>query len=288
MTDNPYLTYAQSFQKITESGKALPYGKLSKLTKIELRMDAPVILIMSPHPDDECIMGPFPLRLMREAGFRVITCAITLGSNLSRRNERLSELKQACEWIGFEIQKVGEGGLDQITPFSRSNQPEEWSVNIEKIKNILTKWSPSAIFFPNSHDWNQTHLGVHLLTLDALAGIDDFFPFLIETEYWGQMPRPNLLVESSTRELADLMAALSHHKGELQRNPFHIRMPAWMQDNVRRGAEVVGGQGGQAPNFDFATLYRVSRWQQKCMVPAWQDGRMLPSSMNCSKIIASG
>ena len=131
-------------------------------------------------------------------------------------------------------------------------------------------------------------MGVHLLTLDALAGIDDFFPFLIETEYWGQMPRPNLLVESSTRELADLMAALSHHRGELQRNPFHIRMPAWMQDNVRRGAEVVGGQGGQAPNFDFATLYRVSRWQQKSMVPAWQDGRMLPSSMNSSKIIASG
>jgi hypothetical protein len=34
-----------------------------------------------------------------------------------------------------------------------------------------------------------------------------------------------------------------------------------MQDNVRRGAEVVGGQGGAAPDFELATLYKISRWQ---------------------------
>ena len=87
--------------------------------------------------------------------------------------------------------------------------------------------------------------------MDTLSQMDNFFPFLIETEYWGQMPAPNLLVESSADQVADLLGALSHHKGELQRNPFHLRMPGWMQDNVRRGAEVVGGQGNAAPDFDF-------------------------------------
>ena len=34
-----------------------------------------------------------------------------------------------------------------------------------------------------------------------------------------------------------------------------------MQDNVRRGGELVGGQGGAAPDFTFATLYRLRQWQ---------------------------
>ena len=57
-----------------------------------------------------------------------------------------------------------------------------------------------------------------------------------------------------------MMTALSFHVGEVQRNPYHLLVPAWMQDNVRRGGELVGGQGGAAPDFAFATLYRLRRW----------------------------
>ena len=60
-------------------------------------------------------------------------------------------------------------------------------------------------------------------------------------------------------------------------------MPSWMQDNVRRGAEVIGGQGENAPNFDFATLYRVNRWAKGKIIPAWEGGRMLPCSDNSHK-----
>ena len=86
------------------------------------------------------------------------------------------------------------------------------------------------------------------------------------------------MVENSQEEVADLVAALSHHKGEVTRNPFHLHLPAWMQDNVRRGAEVVGGQGGKAPDFDFATLYRVSRMENGKIYLPWEDGRLLPKS----------
>ena len=96
------------------------------------------------------------------------------------------------------------------------------------------------------------------------------------------MPHPNLMVENTVEEVADLLGALSHHRGELERNPFHLRLPAWMQDNVRRGAEVVGGQGGEAPDFGFATLYRVNRWEDEKLTPAWSGGKMLGSS-ECSK-----
>jgi len=70
-----------------------------------------------------------------------------------------------------------------------------------------------------------------------------------------------LMVELSVNDLADLMGALTFHVGEVKRNPYHLRLPAWMQDNVRRGAEVVGGQGGMATDLQLATLYKISRWE---------------------------
>ena len=83
---------------------------------------------------------------------------------------------------------------------------------------------------------------------------------VVETEFWGAMDTPNLMVESSAADVADLVAALSLHVGEVARNAYHLRLPAWMMDNVRRGAELVGGQGGVAPRFALCTLYRLRRW----------------------------
>jgi len=74
------------------------------------------------------------------------------------------------------------------------------------------------------------------------------------------MQSPNLMVEYSATDLADLVAATSFHVGEVKRNPYHLLLPAWMQDNVRRGAELVGGQGGAAPTFMFAQLFRAQKW----------------------------
>ena len=70
------------------------------------------------------------------------------------------------------------------------------------------------------------------------------------------------MVESSIAEVADLVAAIAFHVGEVQRNPYHLTLPAWMQDNVRRGGEIVGGQGGAVPDYRFGTLYRVGLWSQ--------------------------
>ena len=58
---------------------------------------APLCLLLSPHPDDECIVGALPLRLRQERGWRVLNCAVTLGSRQDRREARLAELRQAAE-----------------------------------------------------------------------------------------------------------------------------------------------------------------------------------------------
>ena len=90
----------------------------------------------------------------------------------------------------------------------------------------------------------------------------DFECFAVETEFWGAMTDPNLMVEISSDDLADLITATTFHVGEVARNPYHVLLPAWMLDNVRRGGEVVGGQGGAAPDFTFAAIYRLRKWQQ--------------------------
>jgi LmbE family N-acetylglucosaminyl deacetylase len=136
----------------------------------------------------------------------------------------------------------------------------------------LTRNQPKAVFLPHEGDFNSTHIGTHFLVMDALKRQPAGFQCaLVETEFWAPMPAPNLMVESSVADVGDLLAALACHAGEVQRNPYHLRFPAWLQDNVRRGAEVVGGQGGAAPDFMFATLYRVRQWKDGA-VAGWPGG----------------
>lgn len=259
---NPYQSFVASFARLITDGKSLPLGGIPAHGKSAPPADAPAALIFSPHPDDECIIGGFALRLMREAGMRVINVAVTQGSNQERQAARWQELKNACDWIGFGLERTGLNGLEKINPKTRVSDPQHWAAAVQVIAASLAQNQPRAISFPHELDWNSTHIGTHFLVMDALKTLPSTFQtMLIETEFWGQMPSPNLMVELSAEDVADLLAALSFHVEEVRRNPYHLRMPAWLQDNVRRGAELVGGQGGAAPDFTFATLYRLRQWK---------------------------
>ena len=277
-SSNPYSEFVHSICKNFKASHDLPLGQMPSPAQVKSNPTAPKVLLLAPHPDDECVMGGLPLRLMREAGSEVLVLPITCGSNPERKKEREKELNSACKWIGFSLLPFGQAGLDNINPESREAEPAHWSNAVDELVLSLEKINPDILFFPSSTDWNRTHLGVYLLTIDALQKIPGAEVTLIETEFWGQIQNPNLMVENSPEEVADLVAALSHHKGEVTRNPFHLRLPAWMQDNVRRGAEVVGGQGGKAPDFDFATLYKVSRWKNGKAYQIFEGGKILSHS----------
>src|SRR5580698_4386950 len=123
---NPYRQFVDSFVGLYSSGKSLPLGDIPRSEKTELPANAPVALIFSPHPDDECIIGGLPLRWAREAGMRIINVAVTLGSNKERQQPRLQELKNACDWIGFELQQTAANGLEKITFQARAADPSSW------------------------------------------------------------------------------------------------------------------------------------------------------------------
>ncbi len=216
---------------------------------------APVVLLISPHPDDEVITGTLPLRLQREAGARIVNIAVTLGSNPSRRAARAKEVESACALLGWELEIHGWTGLT-AEAVAANNSPQNW---LGSMVEILTRWQPRWIFYPHAGDAHPTHVAVNHLVEAALKQAKlPAPPTRILTEYWQPLAQPNLLVECPPDSLALLIAALCCHQGEIARNPYHLTLPAWMADNVRRGAERVTPPGQPAPHFKFGTLYQVA------------------------------
>ena len=282
---NPYYNIVHQYGDLLRTGKRAPFGDFPPLERPRTDEDSPRALIFSPHPDDECIIGALPLRIMREAHFNVINVAVTQGSNKERQAARFEELKRACDYIGYGLIQTKQGGLDKINVKTRQYDPAYWGVCAGVIAGILQSQKPRIIFFPHEHDWNSTHIGTHFLVIDALTSLGpDFECYAIETEYWGANTAPNLMVESTADQVADLVSGTSFHEGEVRRNPFHLFLPAWMQDNVRRGSEVVGGQGQAAPDFTFATLYRMRRWKNGAFHQVFEGGKTLPSSVKAGTL----
>jgi N-acetylglucosamine malate deacetylase 1 len=282
-TNNPYRAFVDSFARLLTEGEALGSAGLVRPTRLAAVAGARTALIFAPHPDDEVIIGGLPLRLLRELKMNVVNVAVTLGSRVDRQVERWQELKNCCDYIGFGLVAPAERGLEGINPAARDKDPQQWASSVKTIAELLTEHRPSIVFFPHDDDWNKTHIGVHRLLVEAL-GASGLTCLAVETEFWGAMDAPNLMVESSAADVADLVAALSLHAGEVARNAYHLRLPAWMIDNVRRGAELVGGQGGTAPRFPFATLYRLRRWENGRFRNIFEGGQVLSSQDDLSKL----
>src|SRR5579859_59543 len=276
--------FVSRFQSLVNRGSFLKAGKISTRARPKIPASAPRVLIFSPHPDDECIVGGLALRLLREARWNVINVAVTLGSKKERQASRQLELQNACALLGFGVVVPKEQGWPRITLESRKQNRAHWQAAVRVVAGILAEHRPRVIFIPHEQDGHPVHIGTHFLVLDALKTLPAGFRcHVIETEFWGQMAEPNLLVELSAADVGDLVAALACHSGEVRRNPYHVRLPAWLIDNVRRGAELVGGQGGRAPDFVFGAIYRLKQWSHGRLVQVRPRQRFLPRTSNIGK-----
>jgi len=267
---NPYLSFVEAAEATIRSARKIPCGGIQPC-RSGGSSDGGTALLFSPHPDDECITGLLPLRLMREAGMKIINVPVTFGSNVERQPGRAAELRNACGFLGWDFSKRPEGFR---------------SLEKEDVVEILKTIQPKIIFVPHSKDWNSRHISTHFLVMDALAEMGkDFSCTVIETEYWQAMEAPNLMVEADAVTLADLVSALSCHVKEVERNPYHLSLPAWMQDNVRRGGELIGGQGGAVPDFTFSTLYRLRYWKDGACREVLERGHFVSLNDNLKELL---
>lgn len=241
------MDYAQ-FVKNTESQYLEMLGidgtsvKASELPKLGVKpagsgpAGQPIVLIVAPHPDDECLMGGYALRMKLEWNARVCVFPFTLGSKKDRQAARQQELKNACAVLNFEVL---EGG--------------DLAATVEALH-------PDFIFAPHSEDGHPAHKSAHEAAVNAMNTYlkkhpKKVFRFL-QTEFWHAMKEPNLLIPLSSDQVALIGLALMKHVGEVSRNPYHLRLPAWYMDQVRRGSEKVSGMGSSGHgDWVFGQLY---------------------------------
>lgn len=243
-----------------------PYTKLFKSGPLKKKNSIPfTVMILSPHPDDECISGALAFRLMHENNAHVVNVAVTLGSNEARQEERKTELLNACESLEVECLFLG----------------DKWSTKAKELKSLIQKYAPSIIIAPHLKDHHPAHIKTAELLRKVLSQFKKESFIVASSEFWGAMKKPNLLLEVPAEILELQMKALTYHVGEVERNPYHLRLPAWMIDNVRRGAEIVGGKGAEAPVMAFGVLYTVELYSNQ----KFKKPKNLPSFLtNASNI----
>jgi N-acetylglucosamine malate deacetylase 1 len=282
---NKYRAFVDDFVNLHKNATDLPIGEFHE-RPINIS-SANLVMLFSPHPDDECVVGALPLRLKNELNLPIINVAVTLGSNAGRKNGRLEELTGACHSLGFELLIPKPGALDGVSLKSKETNPENWSSNLDIVKNILKKHRPKFIFFPHEVDFNSTHIGVSHLLKEAIVACAqaDWQPVIFETEFWHMMSDPNLMIGLKNEDEALLIYALSCHSGEVERNPYHINHPARMLDNVTRGSEVVGGQGGEGAEMNFAMLYRCSKFVNGKFERAYEGGKIYAPSQDLNELL---
>lgn len=200
-----------------------------------------VVMILSPHPDDESIVGSLPLRLSHENNAHIINVAVTLGSNKERQKPRLAELEEACELLEMELVVLD----------------ENWKTKEKELKSLIQKYQPDLILAPHIKDHHPAHIKTGELLKKTLLSLKKTTTLVAWTEFWGIMSKPNLLVEVPVEIVELQMKALEKHVGEVSRNPYHLRLPAGMMDNVRRGSEVIGGKGVDASSMAFGMIYQL-------------------------------
>jgi N-acetylglucosamine malate deacetylase 1 len=282
----PWREYVEGVMRAYERGRSIPVGPSSEPLPLPASMAGPgqgfKAVFCAPHPDDETLSGALALRWRLQAGAQVTDCAITLGSDPAQRARRRRELESACRVLGFELAilptAAGATGLEHVTPASRREQPQAWAEKVKTLAEFFDRARPDVVLAPHGEDFHTTHLGTRELVVEALGAHLErrggILP-LVETEYWHELEAPNLLVGLAPEWVALQLMAAAEHGGEVARNPYHLLQPARLMDNVRRGSEVVGGQGGAAAPFLFGELYRVIFMRGRELLAPCPGGRIV-------------
>ena len=95
------------------------------------------------------------MRLLREAHMKVVNVAVTLGSKKERQPGRFQELRNACDYLGFELVSTAPNGLERINPKTREQDPAHWQGCVQVIRAIIERYHPRTC--EHHHQRNDGH-----------------------------------------------------------------------------------------------------------------------------------
>jgi hypothetical protein len=68
---NSYWDFVEKYSALMREGKNIQLSRSTPSFRATNGGGVPKVLLLSPHPDDECIIGALPLRLQREMKMKV-------------------------------------------------------------------------------------------------------------------------------------------------------------------------------------------------------------------------
>jgi len=207
-----------------------------------------VVLHVSPHPDDELIGAPGALFALRDAGWRIVNLACSLG-RAKQRTRRRGELEEACRRAGFEL--VVPTDLPGLGVDDDSEHAQ--AALAELVAGRLREHPGCVLSGPSPHDGHHGHEVVGRAIRDAAEVASGEARWLI-WGLWGELPFPNLLVEFGLERMAEIKRALSAHVGEVARNDYLALVEARARMNAILGPERVYGFGSPGSRAPFAEL----------------------------------
>jgi hypothetical protein len=189
----------------------------------------PTVVHFSPHPDDEVLGAPGGLFALRDAGWRIVNVACSLGRD-EQRKRRIGELREACRRARFDLR------IDDVDPDA-----------------VLAELKPELVVAPSPHDPHPFHGEVARRALKAVAAAGAPQVVWLWT-LWGEPVLPSLALELTEERLAEIAYALEAHEGELARTDFRRLLRARADLYGVVGGERLHGYGAPALPFRLAEL----------------------------------
>ena len=215
--------------------------------------ERPTALLLSPHPDDELLGCPAHLFALRDAGWRIVDVALTLGSDEAHRGRRRAELQEACSRAGFEL----------VVP-----DTELLGGGVQEMCALATGYSARVLVAPSPHDDHPVHARAGRLAIAAArAGAA---PLLWLWALWADLGLPTSLCVFDAQRLAQIEHALAGHTGELGRNDYRRLLRARAEAGAILLPERVFGYG--SPGIPPATFAEAV-----CVIAIGAAGELLLS-----------
>jgi LmbE family N-acetylglucosaminyl deacetylase len=214
----------------------------------------PVVISVSPHPDDELLGAPATLMALRDGGWRVVNFALSLGRPADHDRRRL-ELTRACELAGFELVIA-----EPLAPIGSGDDLGHAQLALAvAIAEQLDGSAAQLLIGPSPHDGHHAHEVTGRAICEAVQSRSA--PF--EVMFWGlwaELPIPNVLAGFGPDRLGEIRRALAAHAGELERNRFDRLLAGRAQANAILGPERVFGYGSQGRQYQYAELLMHVGW----------------------------
>lgn len=216
------------------------------------------MIAVSPHPDDEVLGAGGALYAARAADQRAEVLAVSLvrPDDHARRHR---ELEQAVVALDVTLTT-----LDPPLALSDPDKPGGAEACLaERLADVLASVEVPWLIAPSIHDHHPSHELVGRAVRDTIESLGRRSS-VWWWRLWGQGGPGTTAVVLDDAEQA-LLAALSHHQGELARNQYGELLSARLTADAVLGAEQLFGFGAPAWRWKRVatyceTIFSGSRW----------------------------